>query len=805
MDKIDKKSMSESDICREYITPWIKDAGWDWETQIKEQVSFTKWKIIVKWKTVKRWDPKRADYILYYNNHLPIAVVEAKDNNHTIWAGMQQALDYAEILDIPFVYSSNWDGFLEHDSTSKDGKVEKLLKLDEFPSPEELYRRYKVWKWIASEEEVILNYPNYDDWSWKKPRYYQQIAINRTIEAIVKWKNRILLVMATGTWKTYTAFQIIHKLWKSWAKKRILFLADRNILVDQTMVQDFAPFGDKMTKINHKTVDKDTWEIDKSYEIYLALYQWLSGREYFDDVYKKFSQNFFDLIVVDECHRWSAKENSAWRDILKYFSSATQIWLTATPKETNDISTTTYFWDPVYTYSLNQWIEDWYLAPYKVIKVQLNVDDEWRPYKGQLDFFGNEIPDEIYNVRDYDRRIVIKERTEEVAQRITEYLKECGDRYAKTIVFCVDIEHAERMRQALVNCNADEIKKNHKYVMKITWDDKLGKAELDNFVSVKSRYPVIVTTSKLLTTWVDVKTCKLIVLDSNINSATEFMQIIWRWTRIREDMGKQFFTIMDFRKATNMFADEEFNRLWFWLKPIAVIDAKPGEELEPKDEPEIDISGWEEVDPRTQILPWWDEDDGDGKDKKEPVRKILVCWVPVSIINERIQYIWNDGKLINESIKDYSKKNILGEYKTLDEFINAWEDSDKKQAIIDELEDKWVLLEELQSQLWKDMDPFDLICHIAFDKPALTRKERANNVKKRDIFTKYWEKAREVISLLLDKYADNWIEAIEDINVLKVDPFNGIWKPLQILNIFWWKNPYLEMIKELEKSIYETK
>ena len=792
--------MSESDICREYITPAIKDAGWDWETQIKEQVTFTKWKIIVKWKTVKRWDPKRADYILYYNNHLPIAVVEAKDNNHTIWDGMQQALDYAEILDIPFVYSSNGDGFLEHDGTVEDGEVEKLIKLDEFPSPEELYRRYKVWKWIASEEEVILNYPNYDDWSGKKPWYYQQIAINRTIEAVVKWQNRILLVMATGTWKTYTAFQIIHKLRKSGAKKRILFLADRKILIDQTKNQDFAPFGDKMTKVDHKTVDKVTGEIDKSYEIYLALYQWISGREEFDDIYTKFSPDFFDLIVVDECHRGSAKDNSAWREILKYFSSATQIWLTATPKETNDISTTTYFWDPVYTYSLNQGIEDGYLAPYKVIKVQLNVDDEWRPYKGQLDYYWNEIPDEIYNVRDYDRRIVIKERTEEVAQRITEYLKECWDRYAKTIVFCVDIEHAERMRQALVNCNADEMKKNRRYVMKITWDDKIWKAELDNFISVKSRYPVIVTTSKLLTTGVDVKTCKLIVLDSNINSATEFMQIIGRWTRIREDYWKQFFTIMDFRKATNMFADEEFNRLGFGLQPICVYEPKPGEAISEIEE--VDINEWEEQDPRGQIISWWDWDN--GKDDVEPTRKILVCGVPVSITNERVQYIWKDGKLINESIKDYSKKNILWEYQTMDDFINAWEEGDKKQAIIDELQDKWVFLEELQNQLWEDMDPFDLICHIAYDKPALTRKERANNVKKRDIFTKYGEKAREVISLLLDKYADNWIEAIEDMEILKVPPFTNIWKPLQILNIFWWRNLYLEMLKELEKSIYET-
>lgn len=789
---MDKKSMSETDIRTKYITPAIIDACWS-QNQIREEVSFTAGRIKVKGKTVSRWEPKRADYILYYNDHLPIAIVEAKDNKHEIWDGMQQALEYGRILDIPFIYTSNGDWFLEHDGTVEDGKMEKLLKLDEFPTPEELYRRYKVWKWIADEEEVIINQPNYDFGPGKKPRYYQQIAINRTVEAIVKGQNRILLVMATGTWKTFTAFQIIHKLWKAWVKKRILFLADRNILIDQTMVQDFAPFGQAMTKITHR-------KIDKSYEIYLALYQWVSGTEDFDNVYREFSPDFFDLIVVDECHRWSAKDNSAWREILKYFSSATQIWLTATPKETNDISTTTYFWKPVYTYSLNQGIEDGYLAPYKVIKVQLNVDDEWRPYKGQLDFFGNEIPDEVYNVRDYDRRIVIKERTEEVAQRITEYLKECGDRYAKTIVFCVDIEHAERMRQALVNCNADEMKKNHRYVMKITGDDKIGKAELDNFISPKERYPVIVTTSKLLTTGVDAKTCKLIVLDSNINSATEFMQIIGRWTRIREDYNKYFFTIMDFRKATNMFADEEFIRTWFWLDPICVYEPKPDEPVKEPDD--LDTGGGVDIEnPRDKIIIWWPDDGNDWWKQK----KILVCGVPVSIINERVQYIGADGKLINESIKDYSKRNILWEYQTMDDFINAWEDSDKKQAIIDELEDKGVLLEELQNQLWGDMDPFDLICHVAFDKPPLTRRERANNVKKRDIFTKYGEKAREVISLLLDKYADNGIEAIEDINVLRVDPFSAIWTPIEIVkDIFGWKNVYLEMLKELEKSIYET-
>lgn len=780
---MDKKQLSERDICSKFITPAIQQAGWT-EEQVREEVSFTKGKIKVRGKVIARWEPKRADYILYYQNNFPIAVIEAKDNKHSIWDGMQQALNYAETLNIPFVYSSNGEWFLEHDRTKTDGKIEKEISLWEFPNPQKLYSRYIDAKGISEEQEKILTHPYYDDGSGKQPRYYQEIAINKAVEAVINKQNRILLVMATGTGKTYTAFQIIRRLWKSKAKKRILFLADRNILVDQTMSNDFKPFGDKMTKIQHR-------EVNKAYEVYLALYQWVTGTEEFSNIYKEFSPDFFDLIIVDECHRGSAKENSAWRQILEYFQNATQIGLTATPKETEDISTSTYFGDPVYTYSLKQGIEDWFLAPYKVIKVWLNIDDEWRPYKWQTDFFWNEIPDRIYNTKDYDKNIVIKERTEQVAKKVTEFLK-ATDRFSKTIVFCVDIDHAERMRQALVNENADEVAKNRKYIMRMTWDEQEGKAQLDNFIDPREKYPVIVTTSKLLTTWVDAQTCKVIVLDTIINSMTEFKQIIWRWTRVREDYGKFYFTIIDFRKATNNFADPDFD----WT-PVVVYNPKPNEELDPNtiisDQEEDDIK-----DTDTNINIPNEEDDW--------VKKIFVQWVQVEISQERIQYIWADGKLITESLKDYTKKNILNEYKSIDDFLNIRQHADKKQVIINELEDKWILFEELQNQVNKDLDPFDLICHIAFDRPPLTRRERVNNVKKRDIFAKYGEDAKAIIWLLLDKYADQGIEAIEDINILKVNPFNDIGTPFEIVsNIFGSKEKYLEMVKELENSLYAIK
>jgi len=781
---MDKKTLSERDICSKYITPALYEAGWKKE-QIREEVSFTKGRIKVRGKVIARWEPKRADYILYYQNTLPIAVVEAKDNKHSIWDGMQQALNYGETLHIPFVYSSNGDWFLEHDFTKKDWSIEKELSLSQFPSPEDLYERYKISKWITQEKEKIITHPYYDDGSGKKPRYYQEIAIKKTIEAVANDQNRALLVMATGTGKTYTAFQIIWRLWKSKAKKRILFLADRNILIDQTMVNDFKPFWDKMTKIQNRTVSK-------AYEVYLALYQWITGNEEFSNIYKEFSPSFFDLIIIDECHRWSAKDNSARRQILEYFSEATQVGLTATPKETEDVSTSNYFWEPIYTYSLKQGIDDGFLAPYKVVKVWLNVDDERRPYRGQLDFFGKEIPDRVYNTKDYDKNIIIKERTQQVAKKITEFLKST-DRFSKTIVFCVDIDHAERMRQALVNQNADEVAKNSKYVMRMTGDEKEGKAQIDNFINPKETYPVIVTTSKLLTTWVDAQTCKVIVLDTVINSMTEFKQIIGRWTRVREDYGKYYFTIIDFRKATNNFADSDFDG-----DPVVVYNPKPDEELNPNTILEDDNYQEDEIEENdTQININNEEEDWKFK-------KIIVQGVQVEVNQERVQYIGSDGKLITESLRDYTKKNILQQYQSLDDFLKSWKSADKKQVIINELEEKGILFEELQNQTNKDLDAFDLICHIAYDKPPLTRKERANKVKKRDIFSKYGEKAKQVIEMLLEKYEDEGIEAIENINILKVNPFSIIDTPYGIINnIFGTKDKYLEMVRELEVSLYE--
>lgn len=737
-------------------------------------------------KKIVRLNEKRADYILYYKNNFPIAIIEAKSNKYSVWTWMQQGLNYAKILDIPFVFSSNGDWFLEHDRLKSEWKIERELSLDKFPSPEELYERYTWTLDITKEQKEIIEEPYHIDLTWKSPRYYQRIAINRTIETISKGTNRILLVMATWTWKTYTAFQIIWRLWKSKTKKRILFLADRNILIDQTMSNDFKPFGDVMTKVEKR-------QVNKAFEVYLALYQGLTWKEEDKNIFKQFSPDFFDLIVIDECHRWSAKEDSAWREILDYFSKATHIWLTATPKETEEVSNIDYFWDPIYTYSLKQGIEDWFLAPYKVIRVWLDINDGWRPYKWQLDQFWNEIEDRIYNMKDFDRSVVIKERTEQVAKKITKFLKET-DRFSKTIIFCVDIDHAERMRQALVNENADLVKENDKYIIRVTWDNQEWKNELDNFIDANEKYPTILTTSKLLTTWVDAKTCKLIVLDANIGSMTEFKQIIWRWTRLKVDAWKYFFTIMDFRQATNNFADPDFD----W-EPVQIYEPKHWDPMV-KDE----------TDENWNLYISWDDDT--YSIIAEPLveynaqwpKKFYVKWIHVEVNNERVQYLGADGKLITESLKDYSKKNILLQYKTLESFINKWSEVDKKELIVNELIENWVMLEEIENDVWKDLDPFDLVCHIAFDKPALTRKERANNVKKRNYFEKYSEEAKEVLDAMIDKYAEEWIDSIEDINILKVRPFRSMWSPLEIIKKFGSKDKYLEAIKEVEERIYEV-
>lgn len=783
---MDKKSLTEQDIRTKFITPAILSSGWNNHDQLREEVFFTDGRIIVRKNKAKRAERKKADYILYYKPNLPIAVVEAKDNNHSVGDGLQQAINYAEILDIPFVYTSNGDAFIELDRTVEDGDMQKEISLDSFPTPEELWHRYKEYKGIdkPQKEEIITSEYHYDLDSFE-PRYYQMIAINRTVEAIARGQDRILLTCATGTGKTYIAFQIIYRLWKSKAKKRILYLADRNILVDQTMMEDFKPFGDKMTKIKNRTVDK-------SYEIYLALYQGISGEDDFKNIYKNFSSGFFDLIVVDECHRGSAKEDSAWREILNYFSSATQIGMTATPKETKEISNIEYFGEPIYTYSLKQGIEDGFLAPYKVVRVSLDKDLEgWRPTKGKLDKYGNEIEDREYNIKDYDRNLVLEKRTQLVAKRVSDFLKNNKDRFAKSIFFCVDTDHALRMYQALMNENSDLCSQNSKYVMRITGNDPEGKKELDNFITPSEKYPVLVTTSKLLTTGVNTKTVKYIILDCNINSMTEFKQIIGRGTRIREDYNKMFFTIIDFRNATRLFADADFDG-----EPV-VIKTTQGDIPTDEDEPDFSENDFPN-----------DENEGsatdisiDDNDTSHPP-KYYVNDVSVKVINERVLYYGPDGKLITESLVDYSKKEIRKKYNTLDAFLQTWDKAEQKKAVIEELRNAGIFIDELQDEVSKDMDIFDLICHVAFDAPALTRKERANNVMKKNYFTKYGEKARQVLVALLDKYASEGIENLEDITVLKLPEFQQYGSLKEIINAFGGKKQYQEAVEELAKELY---
>ena len=773
-DLMQKHEMTEEDIKLQFITPAIEAAGWDRQKQIKMEYNFTDGRVIVRGNITARGKRKRTDYLLYYKPNLPIAIIEAKDNRHNLGDGMQQAIEYAQVLDIPFVYSSNGDGFLEHDMAHG---TERELKLDEFPSPEALWNRFKGDTAMTDEQEELITEPYFFQPGDKTPRYYQRIAINRTIDAIARGQNRILLVMATGTGKTYTAFQIIHRLWKSGRKKKILFLADRNILVDQTMQQDFKPFAKVMTKIEGK-------KLDSSYELYLSLYQQLAGDE-FEEPFRAFTRDFFDLIVIDECHRGSAKEDSRWRKILEYFSSATQIGLTATPKETKEVSNIDYFGKPIYTYSLKQGIDDGFLAPYKVLRVGLDRDLEgWRPVAGQRDVYGYEIEDREYNTKDFDKNLIIDERTVAVAKRITRFLKET-DRFAKTIVFCVDIDHAERMRQALVNENQDMIAQNPKYVMRITGDNAEGKAQLDYFIAEDSQYPVIVTTSKLMTTGVDCKTCRLIVLDNNINSMTEFKQIIGRGTRLRPDYGKEYFTIMDFRNACRLFADPDF-------------DGEPeiSEDYPPQgDDPTVDPP--EPPQPPTPPTP------PGPIDPPEPRHKFRVRGVEVTILNERVQYYDKDGKLITESVTDYSKRNILGEYATLDAFLKAWKGEARKQVIIDELQEHGVLLEALREVSGnRDIDDFDLICHIAYDKAPLTKAERANNVRKRGYLYKYSGLAQEVLNALLDKYMNEGIADIENLEILSNDPFRKFGNPVKIAKLFGGKAGYIQAVHELQNEIY---
>ncbi|HFI0685141.1 TPA: EcoAI/FtnUII family type I restriction enzme subunit R [Streptococcus suis] len=787
-----KSHLSEEDIKLRYITPAIQNAGWE-NKQIRMEYAFTAGRIILRGNITARGRKKSADYLLSYRNNFPLAIVEAKDNTQPVGAGLQQAIDYAKALDVPYVYASNGDGFVEQNLVTGEAKE---LKLEEFPSPEALYQRYRIDKGIGEAEEKVMLEPYYYIPNYKTPRYYQRVAINRAVDAVAKGQNRVLVVSATGTGKTYMTFQMIYRLWKSGLKKKILFLADRNVLIDQTMTGDFKPFSGKMTKVQNRN-------LDSSYEIYLALYQQLVGDDG-EEAYRQFQPNFFDLIVIDECHRGSAKEESAWRKVLDYFTEATHIGCTATPIETKEASSFTYFGEPIYEYSLKQGIDDGFLAPYKVIRIGLDKDLEgYRPEAGKVDKFGYEIEDREYNAKDYDRNLVIDDRTRVVASKITEFLKKT-DRFSKTIVFCVDIEHAERMRQALINENKDLYAENDRYIMRITGDNDIGKAQLENFIDEESTYPVIAVTSKLMTTGVDAKMCKLIVLENNINSMTEFKQIIGRGTRLLEDYGKTYFTIMDFRNASRLFADPDFDG-----KPEVVIDLGGDD---PVDEPETPIDEGEEGTGEdtgtdgvkedggeygTGDIPPFDEE---GEDKP---RKYYVGDVTVRVLSERVQYLDKDGKLITESLIDYTKKNILQQYSRLDEFLRTWTEAEKKQAIIDELQDDGVLLEAVREELGKtELDDFDLICHIAYDKAPLTKKERAENVKKRHYLYKYSDVAKEVIEALLDKYANDGIKEIEDTKVLQLKEFAKIGSPMKIVKAFGGKEAYLKAVQELENEIY---
>ena len=797
-----QKALSEQDICSRYITPSLEQAGWDKMTQIRRELTFTAGRIVVQGKTVKRKQAKRADYVLYYKSNIPVAVIEAKDNSHNLGDGMQQALDYAETLDVPVAISSNGNEFLIHDKTQQDGQMERETGLNDLPGPQKLWEIYKSYKGIQNkeQEDIVQEDYHYDPAFKKTPRYYQRIAINRTMEAIAKGRDRLLLVMATGTGKTYTAFQICYRLWKSARKQRILFLTDRNALIEQTKRKDFRPFGDKMTIIKNR-------QIDKAYEIYLSLYQQLVNYDETEpDPFTHFSRDFFDLIVIDECHRGSAKEDNQWRRILEYFSSATQIGMTATPKETKYVSNIEYFGEPVYTYSLRQGIADGFLAPYKVIRLGINVDLEgWRPEQGKTDKEGNRVEDRIYNQQDFEKNLVIDERTRLVAKRVSEFLK-ATSRYNKTIVFCVDVEHAERMRQALNNENFDIVAHHSKYVMRITGDEKEGKRELDNFTNMEETYPVIATTSKLMTTGIDAETCKLIVIEKPINSMTEFKQIIGRGTRVNEEYQKYFFTILDFRNATDHFADPDFDGE---PEKIKEMDGEQDHDPEDYDDESEDYPEHEEEYDKEDLVGVEEgneegEEPGTETESPEGREKIYVKGVDVSILNERTQYLDKDGKLITESLKDYTRRNIRNNFESLDEFLAQWKEADRKKAIIDELEEQDILLEELRKEVPKELDVFDLICHVAWDKPPLTRKERANRVKKRDYFSRYGEQARKVLEKLLDKYANYGIESIEDINVLRVKPFDAFGTPMEIIQLFGSKEKYQQAVKELEEEIYKS-
>ena len=817
-----KKNLSEDDTSAKFITPALYQTGWA-EAAIRRQVAFTAGRIIVRGKLVTRGKAKRADYVLYIG-HFPIALIEAKHNFKAAGDGMQQALDYATALDIPFVFSSNGKGFVLHDRTGTSLQLETTLALDAFPSPSQLWSRYLAWKGLTLVQERVVTQPYFDDGSGKEPRYYQRNAVNATVEAIAKGQNRVLLVMATGTGKTYTAFQIIWRLWKAGQKKRILYLADRNILIDQTMVNDFRPFGGTMAKLSTgaKTIeradgtttdltlalDKDAdnkRRINTAYEIYLGLYQAITGPEEGQKLFKEFSPGFFDLIVIDECHRGSAAEDSAWREILEYFSAATQIGMTATPKETEYVSNSDYFGPPVYTYSLKQGIRDGFLAPYKVIKVHLDVDVEgYRPLPGEVDQFGHEIEDRLYNQKDFDRNLIIDARTERVAKWVSDYLKASGDRFQKTIVFCVDTPHAARMRQALINENADLVQKYPRYVMRITGDDAEGKEQLGNFIDPEARVPVIVTTSRLLTTGVDAQTCRLIVLEREVGSMTEFKQIVGRGTRVHEDTRKYYCTLIDFRKATNHFADPDFDG-----EPVQIYEPGEGDPVIPPDLPAGVQPGDDDAPPATPgddetiVVGYPPPDISLPPGIAEPRVKYFIQGKPVQVLQERVEYLDENGKLVTESLRDYSRKAIRAHYASLDAFLRRWKGEARKEVVMEELAEEGLFLDALMEEVGVDLDPFDLICHIAFDQPPLTRRERAEQVRKRDIFTKFGPQARAVLEALLAKYQDEGVVGgLDNVKLLEIAPFNQMGTPFQLIQPFRTKAGFEQAVHDLQTALY---
>jgi type I restriction enzyme R subunit len=795
---MNKYQLSERDICTKLITPAILQAGWQ-QQQFREEVKLTNGRVMVRGKLAARvcdpiakGGPKRADFVLYAHPDLPIAVVEVKQAKFPLGYGMQQALAYAEMLDVPFAISSNGDGFLFHDRSGLTQPVERPLALDEFPSLGELWPLYRQWKGLTESAAVKLEQPFHTDGSGKEARYYQRVAINRSIEAIARGQRRVLLVMATGTGKTYTAFQIIWRLWKAKAKKRILFLADRNILVDQTMQQDFAPFGDVMHKITNR-------EARKNHEIYLALYQAVTGKEEWKQIYREFPAEFFDLVVIDECHRGSSAENSIWREVLDYFHTATHLGLTATPKENKEVSNIAYFGEPVYTYSLKQGIEDGFLAPYKVIRIATDLDAiGYTPEKGKLDRHGQAVEQRQYNTGDFDRRLVLEKRTRLVAEKVWEYLK-ATDPMAKTIVFCDDQDHAERMRQELVKL-IPAAAHNRRYVMRITGDDSDGKEQLSYFIDNDEPFPVIATTSKLLATGVDAKTCKLIVLDQSINSMTEFKQIIGRGTRLREDYQKLYFTIMDFKGATRLFADPDFDG-----EPVTIYEPKYDEPVVPPDDTIPSSVG--EPDP-----PPYDSGGNTGPGGGgggEGRAKYYIDDVNVRVAVERSQYLDANGRLITEDYRVFLKKDIKkalqAEFGSLAEFLRRWNEAERKQAVLKELTEHGVPLEILQQAVPNggELDAFDLVAHVAFDQKPLTRRERANNVKKRDVFGKYGVQARAVLDALLDKFANHGIQDIEDARVLELPPFDQFGSKTQIRRrIFGGVEQYKEAVREIEQTLY---